>query len=139
MTILTTTLLMLLWLGAGQASAWTVTVRNPTKHGMRVFVYIHQILYVTSMTAANLEGGGSYTFDTGGWCPVGLGGSFLYRKPLPDLQGTNCWGNAFSSSVDPRSQLWWTPCCWNLNFSICKKNSTTDEWNIKDDYGFCKD
>jgi hypothetical protein len=30
MTILTTTLLMLLWLGAGQASAWTVTVKNPT-------------------------------------------------------------------------------------------------------------
>jgi hypothetical protein len=127
--ILMAIMVSLLLLGSiSIANAWEVTVRNPTDKTCKMKLWDHRLLFIHEHEEATIPPGGSYTWDTGGYCPSCMKGALYHWGQVSDtIQWTNCLGNSVGILDDC------TPCCWNASWHICKKTG------MGDPYGFCKD
>ena len=119
---------------ASSSSKWKMTVTNPTQWAATVDFWYWDGVGSRTAYKTTIAPGGFYTFSVPGVkCPYGFAGYLI----MPDarqagLRSTNCLGNEASPGE-------FTPCCWNVNFTVCRKVPATEDPYVRDnDYGFCK-
>jgi hypothetical protein len=111
-------------LSATNVGAYDVTVTNDTVYECKVSVWTSHLIFPQNEGEVTLQPGQSHTWNTGSWCPCGFRG-FIVSHGWQSLPMTNC-----SGTVATESGTFMFPCCWNLNYKVCKKSV--------DEYGFCK-
>ncbi len=118
---------------AGGGINYKVTVQNPTDLQCRVTVWVDKVTKAGNMGEKTIPAGGSGTWETGAWCPIGATGK-IYSTADSNwlkMQDTNCYGNKMSME--------WAPaCCWNTTLEVTRKVGVGYP-NVRDeDYGFSK-
>ena len=114
------------------ANAWQLTVRNPTDKDCKVLLWDqHPFFVINAREKVTISAAGSYTWDTGGYCPACMQGEIWDGQTYRYIKWTNCLGREVSTADGCSA------CCWNSSWQICRKRGSG---TIHDyDYGFCKD
>ncbi len=118
---------------AGGGINHKVTVQNPTELQCKVKVWVDKVTVAGDMGEKTIQPGGSQTWETGAWCPIGVTGNIYSSvdKRWFKMQDTNCYGNK-------QSMEWAPACCWNTTLEVTRKVGTGYS-NVRDeDYGFSK-
>ena len=79
------------------------------------------------MGEKTISPGGSQTWETGAWCPIGVTGKIYSSvdKNWFTMQQTNCYG-------DKQSMEWAPACCWNVTLEATRKVGSGYA-NVRDD------
>ena len=118
---------------AGGGINYKVTVTNPTDLQCKVTVWTDKVTTAGNMGEKVIGAGGSSTWETGAWCPIGVTGTIYSKvdKTWLKMQDTNCYGNK-------QSMEWAPACCWNTTLEVTRKVGVGYP-NVRDeDYGFSK-
>ena len=118
---------------AGGGINYKVTVQNPTDLQCKVTVWVDKVTTAGNMGEKTISPGGSQTWETGAWCPIGVTGKIYSSvdKNWFTMQQTNCYG-------DKQSMEWAPACCWNVTLEATRKVGSGYANVRDDDYGFSK-
>ncbi len=131
-------LIATLAIGVTEASAYEVTVHNPTGYTVEMELYVYRIIGGNQLAETKtIYQGETGTFHTGALCPSGFTGHILdynFGNSKISIYDTNCYGNK-------KDKLDFLACCWKLHFNVCRKTPFRDkpERLQYGDYAFCKD
>jgi len=118
---------------AGGGINYQVTIHNPTKLTCKVTVWVDKVTTAGNMGEKTISPGGSATWGTGAWCPIGVTGKIYSSadKAWLKMQDTNCYGKK-------QSMEWAPACCWNTTMDVTRKVGVGYPNVRDDDYGFSK-
>jgi hypothetical protein len=119
----------------GSGSTWHVTVKNPNEVPVKVNVGYKKgtvTLYWVESPFAVIAPGGEHQFNIpGAACPHGLTGFYSVEGKWLYMLDTGCLGGDVKRDF-------WTACCWNETFEVCRKRGSGSSEYHDEDYGFCK-
>lgn len=113
---------------------YTVTVQNPTDSKCKVTLYVNKAIQ-TSQETVIIEAGGSYTWQTGAYCPDHLNAEYWDKKysTWRKMQCVNMYGHR----VDCGTGLGGVAVCASKKFKVCRKGGQGFEEVRDNDMGFC--
>lgn len=78
-----------------------------------------------------------YSFSTGNKCPGCIGGWIETTPDDPKSWRMLRWRNCLGNDMPGHAPTLCSPCCWNIDWKVCRKQGAEGSKINEEDFGFC--